>query len=89
MGIGTAISQSWISKAIERVGPAAGFGVGVAIPLVAGWYLEDIGWPGAFGALAVAATGAAVTRWFGASVTTVRFTLFALVLLVLFRLVLP
>jgi hypothetical protein len=31
----------------------------------------------------------AVTRWFGASLTTVRFTLLALSLLVLFRLVLP
>jgi hypothetical protein len=89
MGIGTAIAQSWISRAIERVGPAAGFSVGAAIPLVASWYLMDIGWPGAFGALAVAATGVAVTRWFGAALTTVRFTLLALVLLVLFRWVLP
>jgi mannose/fructose/N-acetylgalactosamine-specific phosphotransferase system component IID len=89
MGIGTAIAQSWISKAIEWVGPAAGFGIGAAIPLVAAWYLEDIGWPAAFGALAVAATGVAVTRWFGASLTTVRFTLLALVLLVLFRWMLP
>lgn len=89
MGIGTAISHSWLSKAIERVGPAAGFGVGVAIPLVAAWYLEDIGWPAAFGAIAVAMTGVAVTRWFGASLTTVRFTLLALVLLVLFRWLLP
>jgi len=89
MGIGAAISQSWISKAIERVGPAAGFGVGAAIPLVAAWYLQDIGWPAAFGALAVAVTGVAVTRWFGASLTTVRFTLLALVLLVVFRWVLP
>jgi mannose/fructose/N-acetylgalactosamine-specific phosphotransferase system component IID len=89
MGVGAAISQSWISKAIERVGPAAGFSVGAAIPLVAAWYLEDIGWPAALGALAVAATGVAVTRWFGASLTTVRFTLLALVLLVLFRWMLP
>jgi hypothetical protein len=57
--------------------------------LVASWYLEDIGWPAAFGAVAVAVTGVAVTRWFGASLTTVRFTLLALSLLVLFRLVLP
>ena len=89
MEIAPAISRSWISKAIERVGPAAGFGVGMAIPMVAAWYLEAIGWPAAFGAIAVAATGVAVTRWFGASLTTVRFTLLALVLLVLFRWVLP
>jgi PTS system mannose-specific IID component len=89
MSVGGAIANSWISRAIERVGPAAGFGVGVAIPLVGGWYLTDIGWPAAFGALAVGATGVAVTKWFGASLTTVRFTLLALVLLVLFRWVLP
>jgi mannose/fructose/N-acetylgalactosamine-specific phosphotransferase system component IID len=89
MSVGGAISQSWISRAIERVGPAAGFSVGVAIPMVASWYLEDIGWPAAAGALAVAVTGLAVTRWFGASLTTVRFTLLAFILLVVFRWVLP
>ena len=56
---------------------------------MAAWYLEVIGWPGALGALAVAATGVAVTRWFGAALTAVRFALLALVLLVLFRWVLP
>ena len=40
MQVGSAIAQSWISRAIERVGPAAGFVVGAAIPLVAAWYLE-------------------------------------------------
>jgi hypothetical protein len=89
MSVGTAIAQSWISRAIERVGPGAGFSVGAAIPLVASWYLEPIGWPAAFGAMAVAATGVAVTRWFGASLTTVRFALLALVLLIAFRWVLP
>jgi len=89
MRVGSAIAQSWLSRATERVGPAAGFVVGAAIPLVGAWYLEPIGWPAAFGAVAVAATGVAVTRWFGASLTTVRFTLLALVLLVLFRWVLP
>jgi mannose PTS system EIID component len=89
MGVGSAIAQSWLSKAIERVGPLAGFSVGAAIPLVAAWYLEDIGWPAAVGALAVAATGVAVTKWFGPALTTVRFTLLALALLVLFRWVLP
>jgi PTS system mannose-specific IID component len=89
MSVGAAIAKSWIPGAIERVGPAAGFSIGLAIPLVGRWYLEDIGWPAAVGALAVAATGVAVTRWFGASLTAVRFALLALVLLVLFRWVLP
>jgi len=89
MEVGGAIAKSWISRAIEWVSPAAGFSIGLAIPLVADWYLDVLGWPGALGALAVAATGVAVTRWFGASLTAVRFALLALVLLVLFRRVLP
>lgn len=89
MSVGGAISKSWISGAIERVGPAAGFAIGAAVPLVATWYLEALGWPAAVGTLAVAATGVAVTRWFGASLTSVRFTLLALLLLVLFRWLLP
>jgi hypothetical protein len=39
--------------------------------------------------LAVAATGVAVTRWDGAALTTVRFALLAVLLLVLFRGVFP
>jgi PTS system mannose-specific IID component len=89
MAVGNAIAHSWMSKAVERVGPAASFSVGAAIPLVSAWYFAAIGWPAAFGAIAVAVTGVAVTRWFGASLTTVRFTLLALGLLVLFRWVLP
>jgi hypothetical protein len=89
MEVGGAIATSWISRAIEWVNPAAGFSIGLAIPLVGGWYLDVIGWPGALGALAVAATGVAVTRWFGASLTAVRFAILALALLVLFRWVLP
>jgi hypothetical protein len=57
--------------------------------MVGAWYLEDIGWPAAVGALAVAATGVAVTRWFGSALTAVRFALLALVLLIVFRWVLP
>jgi PTS system mannose-specific IID component len=89
MGVGSAIAKSWISAAIARVGPAAGFAIGLAVPLIGRWYLEDTGWPAAFGALAVAATGVAVTRWFGPSLTAVRFGLLALMLLVVFRWVLP
>ena len=89
MSVGGAIATSWISRAIERAGPAAGFAVGLAVPLVGRWYLEELGSPAAIGALAVAATGVAVTRWFGASLTAVRFALLALVLLVLFRWLLP
>ena len=89
MKVGAAIAQSWVPQAIERVGPAAGFAVGLAMPLVAGWYLRGIGTAGALGTLAVAVTGVMVTRWYGAAFTTVRFTLVAILLLVLFRGIFP
>jgi hypothetical protein len=85
MRVGSAISASWIPRAVARIGPLAGAGVGLAIPVVAGWYLRGFGWIGALGALAVAAVGAAVTRWFGPSLTSVRFALLAMGLLLFFR----
>jgi hypothetical protein len=67
------------------VGPIAGLAVGVAIPLVAGWYLRDFGWVGGATTIGVAVAGAVVTRWFGPTLTTVRFALLAILLLAVFR----
>lgn len=85
MRVGAAISSSWVPRAVARIGPVAGGAVGFAIPVVAGWYLRGFGWAGAVGALAVAAVGAAVTRWFGPSLTSLRFALLAMGLLLFFR----
>jgi mannose PTS system EIID component len=85
MRVGSAIGTSWVPGAAARVGPVAGAAVGLALPLAAGWYLRGFGWTGAVGALAVAAVGAAVTRWFGPSLTSVRFALLAMGLLLFFR----
>jgi mannose/fructose/N-acetylgalactosamine-specific phosphotransferase system component IID len=85
MQVGAAIGRSWVTRWIPRVGAAAGFTVGLGIPLVADWYLDGVGTLGAAGTLAVAATGVAVTRWFGPVLTTVRFALLALLLLLAFR----
>ncbi|MBA3258935.1 MAG: PTS system mannose/fructose/sorbose family transporter subunit IID [Gemmatimonadales bacterium] len=85
MQVGAAIGRSWLTRWIHRAGAAAGFTVGVALPLAAHWYLEGIGIAGAAGTLAVAATGVAVTRWFGPALTTVRFALLAILLLIVFR----
>lgn len=85
MRVGSAIGASWIPRAVARIGPVAGASVGLAIPVVAGWYLRGFGWTGTIGALAVAAVGAAVTRWFGPSLTSVRFALLAMGLLLFFR----
>ena len=67
------------------MGPVAGAAVGLALPLLAGWYLRGFGAVGVIGALAVAAVGVAVTRWFGPALTSVRFALLAMGLLVFFR----
>jgi PTS system mannose-specific IID component len=85
MRVGGAIGSSWIPRAIALVGPMAGLTVGLAIPLVAGWYLRGFGWVGGATTIGVAAAGAAVTRWFGPTFTTVRFALLAILLLTLFR----
>jgi PTS system mannose-specific IID component len=85
MRVGTAISGSWIPRAIERIGPVAGFTVGMAIPLVASWYLDAFGVIGAVSGVAVAIAGIVVSRWFGPSLTAVRFALLAIVLLLFFR----
>jgi hypothetical protein len=67
------------------MGAAAGFAVGLAVPLVAGWYLKQVGVGGALGTLAVAATGVAMTRWFGPALSSIRFALLAMLLLLAFR----
>ncbi len=85
MRVGAAIAGSWVPRAVGRIGPVAGFTVGLAIPLVAGWFLRGFGWAGGFAAVALAAVGVAVTRWFGPWLTTVRFTLLAMVLLLILR----
>jgi mannose PTS system EIID component len=85
MRVGAAIGASWVPRAVARIGPIAGALVGLAVPLAAGWYLRGFGGGGAGGALAIAATGLAMSRWFGPSLSSVRFALLAMALLLVFR----
>ncbi len=85
MKVGAAIGASWVPGAVAKIGPVAGFTIGLAIPLVAGWFLRHFGWTAGIGAVALAAVGVAVTRWFGPTLTSVRFTLVAMLLLILLR----
>jgi hypothetical protein len=85
MKVGAAIGSSWLPRAIEWIGPAAGFAIGAALPLVALWFLHGFGWSAAIGAAGVAMAGIALTRWFGPGLTSVRFALVAMLLLLLFR----
>jgi hypothetical protein len=85
MRVGPAISASWLPRAIERIGPAAAFSVGAAIPLVAAWYLKPFGWSAGIGSAGVAMAGIALTRWFAPFLTTVRFALAAMIFLLILR----
>jgi PTS system mannose-specific IID component len=85
MRVGAAIGSSWLPRAIEWAAPAAGFALGASVPVVAAWYLGIFGWAGAVGAAGVAVAGFALTRWFGPGLTSVRFALLAMGLLLLFR----
>ena len=83
---GSAIGASWMPRAVARIGPVAGAQRRARRSRwSAGWFLRGFGWTGALGALAVAAVGAAVTRWFGPALTSVRFALLAMGLLLFFR----
>jgi PTS system mannose-specific IID component len=85
MRVGAAIGGSWLPRAIEWAAPAAGFAIGLAVPVVATWYLRGFGWSAAIGAAGVAVAGVSLIRWFGPGLTSVRFALMAMVLLLLFR----
>jgi PTS system mannose-specific IID component len=85
MNVGSAIGSSWLPRAIEWAGPTAGFALGLALPVVAVWYLRGFGWTAAIGAAGVGVAGVALTRWFGPGLTSVRFALMAMILLLLFR----
>lgn len=85
MSVGAAIGRSWLPRAIEWVGPTAGFAVGAAIPVVAAWYLSGFPWSAIVGAAGVTVAGIALTRWFGPGLTSVRFAIMTMILLLLFR----
>jgi mannose/fructose/N-acetylgalactosamine-specific phosphotransferase system component IID len=85
MRVGAAIGSSWLPRAIEWVGPAAGFALGATVPVVSAWYLGEFGGAAVIGTAGVAVAGVALTRWFGPGLTSVRFALVAMILLLLFR----
>ena len=85
MKVGAAIGSSWLPRAIERVGPAAAFALGAAIPLVASWYLRPFGWSAGLGAAGVAMAAIALTRWFAPFLSTVRFAVAAMIFLLILR----
>jgi PTS system mannose-specific IID component len=80
-----AIAASWLPRWAGAIGPYAGFAVGVAVPLAAGWSLRHFPVRGVVGALVLAAVGVALARWWGRGFTAVRFALAAMAAAVALR----
>ena len=87
MNVGAAIGRSWLPRAVPKVGFAAGCLVGLALPVVAGWYLRPFGLWSAAGVALIAAAGVVAGRLLGARMTGSRFALFAVAATLLLRLV--
>lgn len=83
--VGHVITESWLPRAARRVGPIAGFSVGLAVPLTANWLLRLGPVPRPMLAVAIALVGALLSVRFGARVTAVRFGLALLVLTAVWR----
>jgi PTS system mannose-specific IID component len=84
--VGAAIRQSWLPRAAHLAGVAAGLAIGVAVPLVAVWYLSPFSRGGVAGALALAAGGVIAARLAGPMYAAPRFALSALAAALIFRL---
>lgn len=92
MQVGTAISSSWLPKAVSRIAGPAGFFAGLALPLAGAWLLAP--WAASIrGPVAVTLASVAVTmaarRWGGARWTSLRIGLVLAVLTLLWTRVAP
>ncbi|HEV8125854.1 MAG TPA: PTS system mannose/fructose/sorbose family transporter subunit IID [Gemmatimonadales bacterium] len=73
--VGHKIADSWLPKAARRVGPVAGFLIGLAVPLVGDWALQWVtGYQFAL-AVGIALLGMFLSLRFRHSITSVRFAL--------------
>ncbi|HEU4829891.1 MAG TPA: PTS system mannose/fructose/sorbose family transporter subunit IID [Gemmatimonadales bacterium] len=85
--VGAAIRQSWLPRAAHLAGIGAGLAIGIAVPLVADWFLSPFQRGGIIGALALAAGGVITARLAGPMYAAPRFALCALAAALVFRLV--
>jgi len=79
--VGGAVGRSWLPRAAERVGPLAGFAVGLAIPLAGRWLMNGFAPTAMALAVFLAAGGVALSRWGGTHYSAVRYALVVLMLL--------
>jgi len=79
--VGGAVGRSWLPRAAERVGPMAGFAVGLAIPLAGRWLMQGLAPSATALAVFLAAGGVALSRWGGTHYSAVRYAVVVLILL--------
>lgn len=85
MNVAQAIAGSWLPAAARRLGPAAAFLVGAAVPVAAAWLWQAVKLEH-FPLLAtVVVVGLGLSARFGARVTAIRFALAALVLTLIWQ----
>jgi PTS system mannose-specific IID component len=79
MQVSRALADSWLTRAANRIGPVAGFMVGVLIPKALVWLLAGAGRSSMVVAGGLAIAGAVLSFRFPARATAFRFGLAALV----------
>jgi PTS system mannose-specific IID component len=89
MQVGTAISASWLPKAVVRVAVPAGFATGLAVPLVSGWLIDPFGGRAFAIGLLVCVAALALLRWGGTRWTSLRVGLLAAALSLFLTRVVP
>jgi PTS system mannose-specific IID component len=80
MQVSSALANSWLTRAANRVGPVAGFLIGLLVPKALGWLLAGAGMTPLALAAGVAVVGVALSFRFAAQATSFRFGLVALLL---------
>ncbi len=88
MNVAAAIGRSWLPRAAGAVAPAAGFGVGLALPLAAASFLRPFPLTAGLGALGLTALGLVAGYVGGARYGALRYALLAVLVTLLVRVVL-
>ena len=76
------LHKSWLPRAVAVAGPAAGFAIGVALPVIGGWLVADLDRVVMAGALGGACIAVVISR-FNPRVTGLRLTLVVATILLL------
>lgn len=83
VAVSRALKRPIIQAALRLAGPAAGLAAGVALPIVAGWLVQDLAWSGRITVGAVAVLGLVLARWVVPVLGGLRFGLVMLVVALL------